>query len=689
MALPGVTCYLLPSDMREVQAQWASSGSVSHYDFGSGIVTTPAQFPLELSGSDIEIRPDALAFDYNISFAYGPSETGSTLAGFINKAWRLSHVYNDPAANSGTFYLARENDAGTDWRTDLPLFTYTGSEAVEIDLVFDQAGRPVVAAERLLIDGYATESFVWLYRYEAAVGDFTLRRITTGSNPRVILDDPVQPEISDVLLFYRRGITSEVKVSASAHMISATGSGTDDVYSSSYMNGNIDLTMIPYKYVADDPTYPGIFTSARPTEPVAITGTFSEPVRQVGAVIVGAESSQSYLNAYDITGTLVACGSFVPNLTPDGADYYTTLVETKDLLIVKPDTEDITIKYFHLIPGPWPEERQSMGYDTVLFLPVSGTENGDNVTPYAYNYLYTRRQGDDYELEVPVPLGDTQFFESHYVFTGSVTGSVGTGQAAEISGVFHDSSYMSGSITLIDAYSGTLYTSGSNSEFIGWATASVDGFASGTFTGSFRVADYAWNAIVTGTAYREYTAQTPYIYELFLEDALKLRDNRVSLYVSRRNMDSSSVDLGEYQLSKIDSLIYPLWIEELELSHSVAFITGTLNPILDVIMHVTESIMPSILIPSGTHILRDAVITHSIYTTESIMPSILIPSGTHVMYDTLITHTVYDKDGFTSHSVTMGSDESVLNRDMFLKYYSYYKDSFASWSYGITTGSLE
>lgn len=137
-------------------------------------------------------RPDSISFDYLTAFSVGPIDNGDSSGGATNRVWRVRAV-NDADGLGGAVYLSRANDANTAWEAETLLFAYLGL-AVEVDLAFEQAARPVVALE---IAGH-----IWIYWFDPTPANFVLDDLTTGRTPRLILDDVVNTNNSDVLLFY-------------------------------------------------------------------------------------------------------------------------------------------------------------------------------------------------------------------------------------------------------------------------------------------------------------------------------------------------------------------------------------------------------------------------------------------------------------------------------------------------------
>lgn len=149
--------------------------------------------PTPMNSSKIR-RPDALAFDYLTAFCPGPVANGDTSQGVVSHAWRC-RVENPSVFDlTGRVYISRQNDAGDNWGPEVELFTFTGDDIEEVDIAFEQAGRPVVCAER--------NGHVWLYWFNTLTAAFEFTNFAVGRTPRVILDAPFDITSSDVLLFY-------------------------------------------------------------------------------------------------------------------------------------------------------------------------------------------------------------------------------------------------------------------------------------------------------------------------------------------------------------------------------------------------------------------------------------------------------------------------------------------------------
>lgn len=145
-----------------------------------------------VSGASTTRRPDTVSENYLTAFSLGPIDTADTSQGLLSRVWKVR------ADSANNVWYAKEN--GANWTSETLLFTYTGSAILEVDLAFEQNGRPVVAAERAT--GVGGSSEVWIYWFDPLVSGFVFARVNEGRTPRLVLDDPVNQSISDVLLFY-------------------------------------------------------------------------------------------------------------------------------------------------------------------------------------------------------------------------------------------------------------------------------------------------------------------------------------------------------------------------------------------------------------------------------------------------------------------------------------------------------
>ncbi len=145
-------------------------------------------------GLSITKRPDAISFDFMTAFCQGPVAIGDTTQGVINFVWRVR--------TDGLHVWVARGSLGHTWEAETLLFTTTGELIQEVDIAFEQAGRPVICAARNTGAGGTSE--VWLYWFKPAVSGFVFEMFDRGRNPRILLDYPPDTTIADVLMFYMK-----------------------------------------------------------------------------------------------------------------------------------------------------------------------------------------------------------------------------------------------------------------------------------------------------------------------------------------------------------------------------------------------------------------------------------------------------------------------------------------------------
>lgn len=180
--------------------------SFSEQNFGSGkgIREFTADFQdrlRELLNLTLTKRPDSISFDYNEAFCLGPHVLADNSQGLFNRAWR-ARVDN----TLKSVYITPASDDGLSWGLEQLLFSFTGVDLEEIDLAFDQNGNAIVCASRL--NGGISE--VWLYWFDPVPSSFVFVKIDNGRSPRILLDYPPDPSISDLLIFYMEDINGLV-----------------------------------------------------------------------------------------------------------------------------------------------------------------------------------------------------------------------------------------------------------------------------------------------------------------------------------------------------------------------------------------------------------------------------------------------------------------------------------------------
>lgn len=146
-------------------------------------------------------RPDALTFDYLTAFSLGPIALGDSSQGPIARPW---YVRADNATK--TVYTAKANDTNDGWEAEQVLFVWVGNDINEVDFAFEQAGRPVVCAERTI----AGVAEIWLYWFKPFAGTFVFEKFDNGRTPRLVLDNPPDTSNSDVEFFYLKSATGLV-----------------------------------------------------------------------------------------------------------------------------------------------------------------------------------------------------------------------------------------------------------------------------------------------------------------------------------------------------------------------------------------------------------------------------------------------------------------------------------------------
>lgn len=145
-------------------------------------------------GLSLTKRPDSISFDYMTAFCQGPVSVGDVSQGVIDFVWRVR-------TDGLNVWIAKGTQLHT-WEAESLLFTTTGEEIQEIDIAFEQAGRPVICAARNTGTGGASE--IWLYWFNPSDSDFVFEMFDSGRNPRILMDYPPDTTIADVLMFYMK-----------------------------------------------------------------------------------------------------------------------------------------------------------------------------------------------------------------------------------------------------------------------------------------------------------------------------------------------------------------------------------------------------------------------------------------------------------------------------------------------------
>jgi hypothetical protein len=146
-------------------------------------------------------RPDAVSLDYLIAHTLGGIAPSDPSQGLLYRTYRVRAV-NDPEGGgivqwSVSTVPVPEPGDWVPWET---LFAFTGAPIVEIDAAVNQNGDIWVVAERHTGDDDAPQ--VWIYWFSIFTSQDEFEVIANGRTPRFILDDPLFPFESDLIVFY-------------------------------------------------------------------------------------------------------------------------------------------------------------------------------------------------------------------------------------------------------------------------------------------------------------------------------------------------------------------------------------------------------------------------------------------------------------------------------------------------------
>jgi len=144
--------------------------------------------PSVITRGSVTRRPDAFSFDFLTAFTQGPVALGDLTQGPVSHVWRGRMV-------GGQFRVSRQNDANTAWLAEATVST-PALAPEEIDWTFEQSANLVMCYEAL--------GRVRLFWFDPTVPGFVDVDLCPGRSPRVVLDDVVDTENGDVLLFYVR-----------------------------------------------------------------------------------------------------------------------------------------------------------------------------------------------------------------------------------------------------------------------------------------------------------------------------------------------------------------------------------------------------------------------------------------------------------------------------------------------------
>jgi hypothetical protein len=443
--MESISCSLLDSTFAETQEDFYASGTY------------------KVQGASIEVRPDAISLDYHTAYTYGPTEQGSSDSGIVEKVWRASVKESN---NTGSIYLARQTDDGTNWRNTASLFTYDATIPIdEIDLAFAADARAIISAQRKTGNpAILSGSEIWLYWFNPVQQQFVFEKIGVGKTPRVVMDSPSTPEDSDVLLFYVKNDVGHIyyRQQRDQYAIERWIPAPTPSSVSGTLMGSLSGTLS------------GSFTgSAIGSFRGILTGTFE-------GRIIGTGSGIS-------TGSLYEVGTFAFTGSMDGT-----------------------------LTG-------SLSGSLLGFL-NNNSYSGSGVISGSILGIMTG--------SISGACTGTIFRRRNYTFSGSFNGSV-TGSAT-----------------------GTMEGTSTNVMLFDY----LDGYMTGSLSGSM-IGEVV--GIPVGS-------QVP-LFQIFLEDANKLRDGRVTFYYSLRNLLS-----GKYQVRRFDSVLYPIVSPTDRVIPTVQFLSSSL-----------------------------------------------------------------------------------------------------------------
>lgn len=159
-------------------------------------------------GTSITKRQPTISLDYLTAYDVGPISQGDLSEGPTVRVYRVF------VENETEVYIEAELLDKTGW-TGTPSLLFDASDSgnlsaiAEIDLTFDQLGRPFVFYQQP--NGSVND--LWIWWFDSQLGDTTLKFISEGRNPNCYQDErsPKFSELSDILIFYINGDDSAVE----------------------------------------------------------------------------------------------------------------------------------------------------------------------------------------------------------------------------------------------------------------------------------------------------------------------------------------------------------------------------------------------------------------------------------------------------------------------------------------------
>ena len=144
-------------------------------------------------GLSLDRRPDAISLDYLTAFTLGPVNIGDFSLGAQERVWKIR-------AQGGTVFSARQKNDRSDFEGEVLLFSHSADTPTEIDAAFDQNARVLVCMESP--SGPGRQGELLIYYYDPFSASYQLVNFGRGRTPRAVLDDVVDTNNGDLLVFY-------------------------------------------------------------------------------------------------------------------------------------------------------------------------------------------------------------------------------------------------------------------------------------------------------------------------------------------------------------------------------------------------------------------------------------------------------------------------------------------------------
>jgi hypothetical protein len=236
----------------------------------------------------IDRRPDTFSWSYLTTFTFGPVQLGDFSEGILNRVWRFR-------CDGNAVYGARQATQTT-YDPEFLVLEFEGVPVVEIDAAFNQQGRVFICAERPTGVGGAPE--VWVYFFNPTVPGFVFVSVGPGRTPRAVLDDAVDTNSGDILLFYMNDNSNAMCYRqqrdryAIEYIVQEANGGVEapEVYGPITVPGNYDGITVEAQGLQSPPvphTFPPTRGDFQSTSDVdgKIVLFFSEPIKFFSATI--------------------------------------------------------------------------------------------------------------------------------------------------------------------------------------------------------------------------------------------------------------------------------------------------------------------------------------------------------------------------------------------------------------------